>query len=80
MEKCNQNDFFVGEKCKCPDGIQIMPDGIHEADPCLYEDTEVHTNCTVIVSKCKNCGNVTLSWLRTDETEDIMLEDGEMPQ
>lgn len=80
MEKCHGDMFLSGEKCQYPEGMTVSPDGTNELDPCIYEDTEIHTNCTVIVSKCRRCGHVTLSWMRTDETEDIMLEDGEEPQ
>lgn len=61
-------------KCTCPPGVAIKPDGVHDLDPCVYEDIEMHTNVTVIVSRCKNCGRVSLSWLRTADTEDIDLE------
>lgn len=59
---------------KCSfNGLTIKPDGIHELDPCVYEDIEMHTNCTVIVAKCKNCGNIDIRWIRQDDTEDIIL-------
>lgn len=60
-------------KCCFPHGLTIKPDGQNELDPCVYEDIEMHTNVTVIVSKCKNCGHIELSWIRTDETEDYDL-------
>lgn len=56
------------EKCSF-DGYSIRPDGINDLDPCLYEDIEIHTNCTVIVSRCKNCGHVELSWVKNDGCE-----------
>lgn len=56
------------EKCSF-DGYSIKPDGINDLDPCLYEDIEVHTNCTVIVSRCKNCGYVELSWIKNEGCE-----------
>ncbi len=62
-------------KCQFPDGLSIRPDGINELDPCVYEDIEKHTNVTVIVSKCKNCGNIDISWIRQENTEDIFMED-----
>lgn len=52
---------------KCSfDGYSIRPDSIHELDPCLYEDIEIHTNCTVIVSKCKKCGHLEISWVKNE--------------
>jgi len=59
--------------CSLPDGFDIKPDGIHSLDPCIYEDIELHKNVTVIVSRCKNCGKISLSWLRTPDTESIDL-------
>jgi len=61
--------------CKCSyNGITIKPDGVHELDPCIYQDIEMYKNVTVIVSQCKNCGNISLSWLRQENTEEIILD------
>lgn len=68
------------ERCSFLSGMKMSLDGVHEVDPCVYEDVEIHTNATVIVSRCKNCGGYSVSWHRTNETEDIMLEDGEIPE
>lgn len=46
------------KKCSFGNGIVIKPDGVNELDPCIYEDIEMYKNVTVIVSKCKNCGNI----------------------
>ena len=62
-------------KCQHPNGIVIKSDGIHELDPCIYEDIEMYTNVTVIVSKCKVCGNVDIQWMRQDDTEQIFGEE-----
>ena len=56
-------------KCKFPDGIIIKPDGIHELDPCVYEDIEIHTSCMVAVSRCKNCGHIEISWTKNDDCD-----------
>ena len=60
-------------KCQFPNGMSIKPDGIHSVDPCVYEDIEMHTNVTVIVSRCKNCGNIEISWHRQEDTIDYDL-------
>lgn len=73
MGECNKNCSHGRGTHKCPDGILSLPDGIYDGSTCLYEDIEKHTNCTVIVSKCKNCGDVTISWCRTEVTEDFLL-------
>lgn len=57
------------EKCHYPDGMVIKPDGVHELDPCIYENIEIHTNCTVIVSRCQKCGNVDISWIKNKGCE-----------
>lgn len=62
-------------KPKCSHkGAIIKPDGVHELDPCVYKDIEMYHNVTVIVSQCKNCGHIELSWLRQDNTEEIKLD------
>lgn len=63
------------EKCTFADGIRICPDGVNDLDPCVYEDVKMYTNCTVIVSKCVNCGHAEFSWVRQEDTEEIDLAD-----
>lgn len=58
-------------KCCWPEGMVIKPDGINELDPCVYEDIEMYTNVTVIVSKCKNCGHIDIRWMRQEDTEEV---------
>lgn len=60
-------------KCEWPDGIQVNVGGLCDVDPCIYEDVEMHTNVTVIVSKCRVCGHIELSWIRQENTEDVGL-------
>ncbi len=59
------------EKCKYPEGITIKPDGIHDLDPCVYEDIEKYANVTVVISRCKRCGHVEISWMRQDDTVEL---------
>ena len=49
--------------------MKIKPDGENELDPCVYEDIEIHTNCTVIISRCTKCGNLEISWIKNDDCE-----------
>lgn len=56
-------------KCNFPEGLTIKPDGINELDPCIYEDVEIHTNCTVIVSRCLKCGHTEFMWMKNDGCE-----------
>lgn len=60
-------------KCCWPEGMAIKPDGINELDPCMYEDIEMYTNVTVIVSKCKNCGSIDIRWMRQEDTEEVEI-------
>ena len=62
-------------KCQFPDGMNIKPDGVNELDPCVYETTEFYTNVNVEIVKCKYCGNIDIRWYRTENTEQIDLED-----
>jgi len=62
-------------KCSFGNGIIIKPDGINELDPCVYELAERHTNVTVEVWRCKNCGHISIEWLRTPQTEDWSFKD-----
>lgn len=60
--------------CKCSFGdISIKPDGVNELDPCIYEDIEMYANVTVVISRCKKCGHIDISWLRQDNTEEIPI-------
>ena len=33
-----------------------------EVDGCIFQDIEEHKNKTVIISKCKDCGKIDISW------------------
>ena len=70
---CSRGDSIVptATKCSFPGGIAIKPDGIHEIDPCVYEDIELYANATVKIAKCKRCGNIDISWEKQDDTERI---------
>ena len=59
------------EKCSFGDGVVIKPNGVDELDPCIYEDIEMYTNVTVVISKCIKCGHVEVTWMRQDNTEDV---------
>lgn len=59
------------KKCEFPEGITVKPDGVNELDPCVYEDVEMYTNVTIIVSRCKKCGHTEISWMRQEDTEQI---------
>lgn len=58
-------------KCSFGDGVVFKPDGINELDPCIYEDIEMYANVTVVVSRCKKCGNIDVHWMKQDDTEEI---------
>lgn len=63
------------EKCSFPPGIIIKPDGVHELEsPCIYDVVERWSNVTVEVLRCRNCGDVTVQWIRQDDTYDSMEE------
>jgi hypothetical protein len=40
----------------------------------LYEDIEEHDNCHVTVSKCENCGHITVGWYRMGSPPPIWVE------
>ena len=61
-------------KCRFPDGVRSKPDGVHELDPCIYELMEEHSNVKAMVYRCKKCGNIDISWVRSDDTEDVTFE------
>ena len=62
------------DKCKFPDGITIKPDGIHELDPCIYQEVERYANVTISIKRCKKCGNIDISWFRQEDTEELEVE------
>ena len=57
------------EQCLWGKGITIKPDGENELDPHIYEDIEIYHNVTVVVSKCKKCGKIEISWIRQEDTK-----------
>lgn len=61
-------------KCEFPNGATIKPDGIHELDPCVYEEVEKYANVTISIRKCKNCGHIDIVWYRQDNTEELDTE------
>ena len=65
------------EPCKFPDGIRIFPNGVDELDPCVMEDVVKYRNVTVVVSKCTRCGRLDWSWVKQDDTVEIIPEDEE---
>ena len=62
------------DKCKFPDGITIKPDGIHELDPCVYQEVERYANVTISIKRCQKCGNLDISWFRQEDTEEMEIE------
>lgn len=63
------------KRCRHPGGAVIKPDGMNVLLPCVLEEKEIHRNVTVIVSQCKVCGHIEISWERQDDTEDEILGD-----
>lgn len=68
---------MASHKCTFGDEITritIRPDGMHELDPCLYQEIEAYENVTVHILRCVCCGHVTVEWERQDNTNDITEE------
>lgn len=59
-------------KCRFANGITIKPDGKNELDPCVYKEIEKYANVTVIISRCRKCGHIEMSWKRQEDTERIL--------
>lgn len=49
--------------------VTFKPDGVHEMSACEYEEIERHTNVTVIILRCKNCGDISIAWQRQENTD-----------
>lgn len=64
----------MDKKCSFGEGITIKPDGVNELDPCIYEDIEMYTNVTVVVSRCKKCGHIEISWIKQENTEQLPVD------
>jgi hypothetical protein len=62
------------DKCKFSDGIVIKPDGVHELDPCEYQEVERYANVTVSIRRCKKCDNIDIAWFRQEDTEKLEVE------
>lgn len=69
LEAAKQALEQQGQKCSFGVGVKVLLDGVHELDPCIYEEIERYRNVTVIVSRCKRCGNIDISWIRQENTE-----------
>ena len=57
-------------KCEWPGGMTVLLDGVHELDPCVYEEVETIHNVTAHVLRCKQCGHIELEFTRQDEWSD----------
>lgn len=75
LEAAKQALEQQSQKCSFGVGVKILPDGVHELDPCFYEEIERYRNVTVIVSRCKRCGNTDISWIRQENTEEVNYDD-----
>lgn len=61
-------------RCKFKNGIVIKPDGIHELDPCQYQEVERYSNVTISIRRCEKCGNIDIAWFRQEDTEELEVE------
>ena len=52
----------------------MKPGGIAPLDPCVYELKEIHRNVDVEIRQCLECGHVLITWNRTADTEDEIIE------
>jgi len=65
------------ECCSCNfgKGITIRPDGVHELSPHAFVLAERHTNVDIEILYCPKCGEVSIAWTRTPNTEDGIFEE-----
>ena len=61
-------------KCSLPEGVVIKPDGVHELDPCIYEEVERYRNVTVSVLRCTKCCHTEITWHRQEDTEEVDMD------
>ena len=59
MEKCNYGNYI------------FCPDGEHELDPCQYKEILRLRNVTISILKCEKCGNISIGWMRQENTEEV---------
>ena len=69
----SQEEFISPSFCKCQLPFVFKPDGIHELDPCIYQEKEKFANVTVTISECTVCGCVDISWEKQDNTEELEI-------
>jgi hypothetical protein len=53
---------------------QFKPDGVHECEPIIYTKRTVFRNVTVEIWENEN-GDVSIGWIRQDDTEEIADEE-----
>lgn len=61
-------------KCSYPDGVTVQMNGV-PVDACVVEDVKKYRNVTVVESRCRFCGNISWSWKRQENTEEITDEE-----
>lgn len=59
------------EKRDAIENVSFMPDGIHELSKHQFEEEMILRNVTVQILKCKTCGEVSIGWLRQDNTVQV---------
>lgn len=50
------------KECSWGPGVDVKLNGI-SVEPCVYKEVGVYHGATVIVSKCKKCGKIDISWV-----------------
>lgn len=42
--------------------------------PCVYDEIERYENVTVIISKCKKCGEIDIAWKKQENTKKVSVD------
>lgn len=71
----NPRDFYdlgdLVDMVKPKIHISFLPDGVHELSAHKFVEETKLKNVTVQILKCKECGNVSIGWIRQDNTEEV---------
>lgn len=59
------------DKCSFPEGMS-MKIGNTPVSPCSFEEIGIYKNVTVQILRCKHCGELSIGWIRQDNTEPIL--------
>ena len=54
----------------CSNDVTVKPDGMHALSPHPFRLAQRLKNVTVEILECPECGEISVGWIRQEDTED----------